>query len=321
MPVLTNLNNEMNVINRRIVKAMLRQAQEQMPDVPVAPVDSDVNQNYLSLMKSLTTILLSLREMFAYRFGIQPEGEAEYEEYDFGDEQSFIDPFQASEQGSVQGSVQGSQFSYAPFGSQGSQASAPVPVRALSQVSAPEVLFGYPRQRQEGLSQYSEPRRAEQSIQENIDYARGNSVVLNSLTREVVNCQFLVEELPFNQLSKIQKQKLKVIIVKINKVKRVINIGVAKPIYTKLNKIINRITSSLTSEGSASEFIPRTEDEIAPVEGDELIGYGRVASGVICGSTTSVYGAGRKHRLLNPAMYNSHNVNSMFVHSLAKRNN
>jgi len=323
MPQLTHLNNEMNVINRRIVKSMMRQATIQAPDVPVAPVDSDVNQNYLSLMKSLTTILLSLREMFAYRFGIQPEGEAEYEEYDFGDEQSFIDPFQASEQGSVQGSVQGSQFSYAPFGSQGSQASAPVPVRALSQVSAPEVLFGYPRQRQEGLSQYSEPRRAEQSIQENIDYARGNSVVLNSLTREVVNCQFLVEELPFNQLSKIQKQKLKVIIVKINKVKRVINIGVAKPIYTKLNKIINRITSSLTSEGSASEFIPRTEDEIAPVEGDELIGYGRVASGVICGSTTSVYGAGRKHPMLSPAMFAAHNVNNVnanFDYSLQKRN-
>jgi len=321
MPTLLHLNNEMNVINKRLVKSMLRQATAQMPDVPAPPIDSDISVNYMSLMKSLTTILLSLREMYAYRFGIQPEGEADYEEYDFGDEQSFIDPFQASEQGSVQGSVQGSegsQFSYAPFGS---QASAPVPVRALSQASAPEVLFGYPRQRQEGLSQYSEPRRAEQSIQDNIDYARGNSVVLNSLTREVVNCQFLVEELPFNQLSKIQKQKLKVIIVKINKVKGVINIGVSKPIYTKLNKILTRIASSLTSEGSASEFLLRTEGEIAPVESNELIGFGRVASGVICGSTTSVYGAGRKHRLLNPAMYNSHNVNSMFVHSLSKRNN
>jgi hypothetical protein len=309
----------MNVINKRLVKSMLRQAQEQMPDVPVAPIDSDVSVNYMSLMKSLTTILLSLREMYAYRFGIQPEGEADYEEYDFGDAQSFIDPFQASEQGSVQGSVQGSegsQFSYAPFGS---QASAPVPVRALSQASErPEVLFGYPRQ---NLSQYSEPQRGEQSIQENIDYARGNSIVLNSLTREVVNCQFLVEELPFEQLSKIQKQKLKVIIVKINKVKGVISVGVARPIYTKLNKILTRIATSLTSEGSASEFLPRTEDEIAPVESNELIGFGRVASGRICGSTTSVYGAGRKHRLLNPAMYNSHNVNSMFVHSLSKRNN
>jgi hypothetical protein len=316
MPELTHLNNEMNVINKRLVKSMLRQAQVQMPDVPVAPVDSDVSVNYMSLMKSLTTILLSLREMFAYRFGIQPEGEADYEEYDFGDEQSFIDPFQASE-GSVQGSVQGSegsQFSYAPFGS---QASAPVPVRALSQASAPEVLFGYPRQ---NLSQ-SEPRRAEQSIQDNIDYARGNSVVLNSLTREVVNCQFLVEELPFEQLSKIQKQKLKVIIVKINKVKGVINIGVSKPIYTKLNKILTRIASSLTSEGSTTEFLLRTEDEMAPVESNELIGFGRVASGRICGSTTSVYGAGRKHPMLSPAMFAAHNVNQLFSHSLAKRNN
>jgi len=51
--------------------------------------------------------------------------------------------------------------------------------------------------------------------------------------------------------------------------------------------------------------LPRTEGEIAPVEGDELIGYGR------------------KHRnkMLSPAMFASHNVNQLFSYSLAKRNN
>jgi hypothetical protein len=328
MPQLLHLNGEMTKINKRLVKAIIKQTTAQMPDVPPVPVDSDVSVNYMSLMKSLTTILLSLREMYAYRFSIQPEGEADY--FDLPD-------LPVGEEGSEFSGLQSqgqSEMSYAPFGSQGSQASSGIPFYRrgspqASEYSQPQAsvysqpqgsTVGRPSTRWEGLSQLSEPRRAEQSIQDNIAYARGNSVVLNSLTREVVNCQFLVEELPFEQLSKIQKQKLKVIIVKINKVKGVINIGVSKPIYIKLNKILTRIASSL-GEGSASEFLLRTEDEIAPVESNELIGFGRVASGVICGSTTSVYGAGKKHQMLSPAMFAAHNVNSMFVHSLSKRNN
>jgi hypothetical protein len=327
--VLTHLNGDMNRINKRLVKAMLKQAQDQMPDVPPVPVDSDVNQNYLSLMKSLTTILLSLREMYAYRFGLIPEGEADFE-YDlpdlpegFGEEGSEFSGLQS----------QASQMSYAnPFGSQASVASSGQPFyrrgspqasiysqpqsSVYSQPQGPQSVYsqpqstvGKPSTRWEGLSQLSEPTRDEQRIQENIDIANAgaNSVMLNSLTREVVNCQFLVEELPFNQLSKIQKQKLKVIIVKIDKVKRVISVGTAKPIYIKLNKILSDIASSLTSEGSASEFIPRTEGEIASVEGDALIGYGR------------------KHRMLSPSMYNAHNydpynVNCNFKYNQSKRN-
>jgi len=319
--VLTHLNGDMQKINKRVVKAMLKQVQEQNPDVPPVAVDSDVSVNYLSLMKSLTTILLSLREMYAYRFGLIPEGEADFE-YDlpdlsegFGEEGSQFSGLQS----------QASQMSYAnPFGSQASVASSGQPFyrRGSPQASiysqpqssvysqpqpaqSQQSSIGRPSTRWEGLSQLSEPTRDEERIQENIAFAQGNSVVLNSLTREVVNCQFLVEELPFEQLSKIQKQKLKVIIVKINNVKKVISVGTARPIYTKLNKILSRIATSLGSEGSTSEFLPRTEEEIAPVERDELIGYGR------------------KHRnkMLSPAMFASHNVNSMFVHSLSKRNN
>jgi len=312
MPTLLHLNNDQNVINRRIVKAMMRQVAEQTPDVPAPPVDSDVSVNYLSLMKSLTTILLSLREMYAYRFGVQPEGEGDFE-YDLPDLPEGFGEEEGSQFSGLQS--QASQMSYAPFGSQqGSVYSQPVSsvASAVSQpffrrdVNSPATsIYSQPvsMPRQEGLSQYSEPRRAEQSIQENIAFSQGNSIVLNSLTREVVNCQFLVEELPFEQLSKIQKQKLKVIIVKINKVKGVINIGTARPIYNKLNKILSRIASSLGSEGSTSEFLLRTEEEIAPVESNELIGYGR------------------KHHMLSPAMYSQHNVNSLFSHSLAKRNN
>lgn len=314
MPLLTHLNNDMNRINKRVVKAMLKQAQVQMPDVPVPPVDSDVNVNYLSLMKSLTNILMNLRELYAYRFGVQAEGEVD--EFDLPE----ISDISGSEFSGLQSQAsQGSQASYAPFGSQASSVSAPFfrrGVNSLSSVysqpgSQASSSTGQPSSRygQERLSQYSEPRRNEQSIEENIIYAQGNSIVLNSLTKEVVNSQFLVETLPFAQLSKIQKERLKRIIVKINKVKGVISIGISRPIYTKLNKIISNIQTALKvgGEGDTSEFLLRTEEEMPPVEGDELIGFGR------------------KHRLLSPAMYNAHNfnpynVNANFAYNQAKRN-
>jgi len=115
--------------------------------------------------------------------------------------------------------------------------------------------------------------------------------------------------MPFAQLSKIQKERLKMIIVKINKVKNVISIGISRPIYTKLNKIISRILSELQEggEGDTSEFLLRTEEQMAPVEGNELIGFGR------------------KNRLLSPAMFNAHNydpynVNCNFAYNQRKRN-
>jgi hypothetical protein len=265
-------------------------------------------------MKSLTNILMNLRELYAYRFGIQAEGEVD--EFDLPELGDFPDG------SSVSSGLSGlqSQASYAPFGSQASSVSAPF-VRpgmispASSVYSQPgsqaSSSTGQPSSRygQERLSQYSEPRRNEQSIEENIIYAQGNSIVLNSLTKEVVNSQFLVETLPFAQLSKIQKERLKKIIVKINKVKGVISIGISRPIYTKLNKILNNITTALKvgGEGDTSEFLLRTQEEMAPAEGDELIGFGR------------------KRRLLSPAMYNAHNfnpynVNCNFAYNQAKRN-
>lgn len=317
MPILTHLNNDQNRINKRIVKAMMRQITEQQPDVPPPPVDSDINQNYLSLMKSLTTILLNLRELYAYSFGFQgePEGEVDYFE--------LPDIPEGSEFSGLQSQVsqgQASQGSYAPFGSQASSVSQPfirpgmrtpassvysVPASQVSSsIGQPSSRYGQPAQRQERLSQYDEPRREEQSIFERAEFASKNPLVLNSLSKEVVNSQFLVEIIPFAQLSKIQKEKLKMTIVKINKVKGIINIGISKPIYIKLNKIISNILTTLKSggEGSSSEFLLRTEEEMAPVEGNELIGFGR------------------KHRMLSPAMYNAHNVNANFAYNQAKRN-
>jgi hypothetical protein len=201
MPELLHLNGEMNKINRRIVKAQLRQAQEQMPDIPPLPTDSNINQNYISLMKSFTNILMTLRELYWYRFSSQPEGEADEDD----------DLTEGSQASSGLSGFQ-SQASYAPFGSQQSVASSVSQPFYRRGVNSPESsVYSQPvsSRQSERLSQYSEPRRNEQSIEENLIYAQGNSIVLNSLSREVVNSQFLVETMPFAQLSKIQKERLK----------------------------------------------------------------------------------------------------------------
>jgi hypothetical protein len=318
MPILTHLNNDMNRINKRIVKAQMRQITEQIPDVPAPPVDSDVNQNFMSLMKSLTNILMNLREMYWYRFGVQPEGDADYE-YDLPDVSDLSDSQASSGLSGLQSQrSQASSVYSQPISSVASSVSQPFYRRGVASPassvysqpvsSAASSSIGRLSSR-EGLSQYSQPRRDEESIISNVNYAQANALVINSLTKEVVNAQFLVEELIFGQLSKVQKQSLKQIIVKINKVKGIINTGVAKPIYIKLNKIISRILSSLkeTGEGTASEFLLNTEQSIPPDAYDPLIGNGR------------------KNRLLCPAMYNSHqfnprNVNDNFCYNLAKRN-
>jgi len=311
MPILTNLNNDQNRINKRIVKAMLRQAQEQMPDVPPPPVSSDVTQNYLTLMKSLSNILINLQEIYMSRFALQAEGEADY--FD-------LPELEGSEASSGLSGLQ----SYAPFGSQASSVSQPFFRRGVA--SPPSSVYSQPVSRlssssgqpssrygQERLSQYSEPRREEESI---LSAARGPnsfiSLVLNSLSKEIINAKFLAEIISFGQLSKIQKQKLKQIIVRINKVKRYISTGISKPLYVNLNSVIKLIEQGLSSEGQASEFLLRTEAEMPPEQTGEI---------------EALAGSGRygKHRMLSPAMFASHqfnprNVNANFAYNLAKRN-
>lgn len=326
MPILTHLNNDQNRINKRINKAALRQASMQMPDVPPPPVNSDVNQNYLALMKSLSNILINLQEIYMSRFALQAEGEADY--FDLPELGDFPDG------SSVSSGLSGlqSQASYAPFGSQASSVysqpvssvasavSAPffrrgVNSPATSVYSQPVSSIGQPSSRygQERISQYSEPRREEESIQSAL---RGPnsfiSLVLNSLSKEIINAKFLAEIIPFGQLSKIQKQKLKQIIVRINKVKGFIKTGISKPLYVNLNSVIKLIEQGLSSEGQASEFLLRTEAEMPPEQAGEI---------------EALAGSGRygKHRMLSPAMFASHqfnprNVNANFAYNQAKRN-
>jgi hypothetical protein len=344
MPVLTHLNNDQNRINKRIVAAMLKQAQVQMPDVPAPPVDSDVNQNYLALMKSLSNILINLQEIYVSRFAALPEGEVD--EFDLPELGDFPDG------SSVSSGLSGlqSQASYAPFGSQASSVYSQPVSSVASAVSAPffrrgvnspaSSVYSQPvsqvssstgrpssRYGQERLSQYSEPRRNEQSVESAI---RGPnqfiSLVLNSLSKEIVNAKFLVEIISFGQLSKIQKQKLMRLMVRINKVKDVIKTGIGKPIYSNLNSVFKLIQDNLSSEGnmpitdqagnkirdlSSTEFLLNTASTMPPEQVGEIEAF---------------QGAGRsKHRMLSPMMYNAHNfnpynVNANFSYNLAKRN-
>lgn len=133
-----------------------------------------------------------------------------------------------------------------------------------------------------------------------------SSLVLNSLTKEIINAKFLAEAIPFSQLTKIQKQNLKQIMVRIGKVMGVIRTGISKPIYVNLQAVLKLIQSGLKSEGDAQEFLLRTQEEMPPEQAGEI---------------EALQGAGlRKHRLLSPALFNAHNVNDNFLYSLSKRN-
>jgi hypothetical protein len=302
MPKLLHLNGLDNKINKRIVKHMIKQATEQLPDVPAPAISEDVTQNYISLMKSLSFIILNMDENQMRRFGYVPEGEAgsegEFEEYQFGDG--------------------GSEASYASFGIPGGSSEGSA---YGSEIANPRINPPYPLRspsQSERLSQYPEPRRPEQSM-ESLIYNNNAFLDISGLSKEIINAEYLVEVIPFSQLTKIQKQKLKQKIVQLNTKGRILNRGATMPIYRRLQSLIRTINSQLKKggEGDSSEFLPRTEEEMPPEE------VGVFGAGHICGSTTSVYGAARKHRLLSPAMYLLHNpsdVNANFAYSLAKRN-
>ena len=271
---------------------MIKQASQYLPDVPPPAISEDVTQNYIALMKSLSYIILNMDENQMRRLAHIGEGEAEFEEYQFGDgesEASFGIP-----SGSSEGSAYGSEIA-------NPRINPPYPLRSPSQ--------------SERLSMYEEPRRAEQSMESLIINNR-DYLDIAGLNKEIINAEYLADEIPFAQLTKIQKQKLKQKIVQLNTKDRVISRGITSPVYRRLQPLIRKINSQLKQggEGDSSEYIPRTQEEMPPEE------VGVFGAGHICGSTTSVYGAARKHRLLSPAMYNAHNVNDNFAYSLAKRN-
>jgi hypothetical protein len=350
MPELLHLNGIDNKIKRKINKAALRQATVLLPDVPPPGISEDVTVNYTALMKSLSNILINLQEVYMSRFQLQFEGEADYD-YDEPDgsqssrasSESGFSPAQSIRSRSSQASDSGSDFSYASINSHvsGHNPNMPRPVHlrfrdddsssgsstsgssssgssssgssssgssssGSSSASSSMPSFMLPGQ----APSREEERLAREDRQQNNPFS---SLVLNSLTREIINAKFLAEAIIFSQLTKIQKQNVKQIMVRIGKVMGVIRTGISKPIYVNLQSVLKLIQSGLKSggEGDAQEYLLRTQEEMPPEQAGEI---------------EALQGAGigmgmRKHRLLSPALYNAHNVNQNFVYSLAKRNN
>jgi len=103
-----------------------------------------------------------------------------------------------------------------------------------------------------------------------------------------------------------------------------------KPFENNFLEIVKILFGGLQSEGSLLNIANRTVNEIKASNAlkpeDEQ--FRDEGAGRICGSTLSVYGAGRKNRLLSPAMYRAHqgesfvfpNVNQLFTLNQARRN-
>ena len=346
-----NMDDSQNKVNKRIVKHMLKQATEFLPDIPPPAVSEDVATNYNGLVKSLNNILLNLQEIYVYQFNRQPEGEADYPYEEEEDETEYGPEWGVGSEGLSEGSYHPSRVSYASIGSgrkkkragarrAGSEGS------ELTMMSVPSVAsqpFYRPRdvRSEASSSRASEPFfRARDVMSELTDPYMGLEepsipegrrkhesplhnpyvpLLLNNLTRETVNAKFYAEQLNFSQLTKIQKQKIKHLLVRIDKPMRLITrIRELRPVSVNLVELLNMIKDTMTSEGSSQEYIPRTEAEMPQEAIGELEGFA-YGGGRICGSTTSVFGAG-KRKLLSPAMYNAHNVNQNFNYSLSKRN-
>jgi hypothetical protein len=329
---------------------MLKQATEYLPDVPPPVVSEDVSTNYNGLMKALNNILINLQEIYVQEFHSYPEGEADYPYSEDGTE------YGSEWETGSQASYNPSEVSYASIGSgrkkkakKGSARPVRIPAPSarsesgseLTMESVPSVASAVSHPfyrardvRSEPSSVYSQPvssfgysedplagyENPFEEVGRKPYHPSYIPLLMNSLTREVVNAKFYVEALNFSQLTKLQKQSIRKILVRIDKPLRIIrNVREMKPITVSLGEVLSTINNNLVSEGSASMYIPRTEAEIPqePIRELEAFAYG---GGRICGSTTSMYGAARKHRLLSPAMYNLHNVNDNFAYSLAKRN-
>jgi hypothetical protein len=103
-----------------------------------------------------------------------------------------------------------------------------------------------------------------------------------------------------------------------------------KPFENNFLEIVKILFGGLQSEGSMFNVADRTIREIRASNAlkpeDEQ--FRDEGAGRICGSTTSVFGAGRKNRLLSPAVYRAHqgeafvypNVNQLFILNQARRN-
>jgi hypothetical protein len=291
MPVLKNLNDLDMKINKRIVKAMRQQASVLLPDIPPDAQPMDVTSNFTALLKSIQYLTILMEEI-----NIDAEqAKSAWEEVNFDDDG-------VSSLGSQLGSIPSS--------------------RSSSSSSAA-------------------------SLTGNLDFTRVyndpstrnfNSNKYSVISKEAINIKFYTKALEgmFSSLTKPQIETLKKTIVK-----SIHALSISKNIFknTDVEKQLVPIEKILTetyvsifgqlkgSEGDPTEHVHRIQHELGLSnvndEDESSVGSGR-----ICGSTLSVYGAGRKNRLLSPAVYRAHqgeafvypNTNQLFTYNLAKRN-
>ena len=337
MPLLRHLDKSQQKINKRITKALLKQYSQALPDNPLT---SSANEGFDKLMTSLQYILILFDEIDQDR-SIYVKNQLDYEEYeedsDEGSESGSDDGSSASSSIlsgfhriplSVRSRSSGSTLSgFLPrslrSGSASSVYSAPISAssasRAPSSVSSsshtPSALTS-----RRGLHNYSRPVLHETGL-------------ITQILREIITAtsayKSMEGQIPL--LDKIKKVNLRktldAIAQKYSVIHDTTHFVVDEelsdrliPFGTRFEKLYRAIQGELQqSEGASLQQIPSFERGTPDPNAEE--GAGRIS-----GSTMSVFGAGRKHRLLSPAMYNAHNgmiypnVNQLFLHNLEKRN-
>jgi hypothetical protein len=297
MPILKHLNNLDMKINKRITKAMRKQASVLLPDVPPQAQPTDVTSNFTSLLKSIQYLTILMEEINIDA----SQAKSAWEQVNFNNDDGSV-----SSLGSQLGSIPSSRSS------------------ASSSSAA--------------------------SLSGNLDFTRVyndpssrnfNSNKYSVISKEAINIKFYTKALEgmFSYLTKPQIATLKKSIVK-----SIHALGISRnlfkntdvdkqldPIEKILGDTYTSIFGQLKSEGDPFSQVPRLSQELGlpSIESnDESSAGSDSGAGRICGSTLSVYGAGRKNRLLSPAVYRAHqgeafiypNTNQLFTYNLAKRN-
>ena len=269
---------------------MRKQASVLLPDVPPQAQPADVTSNYTALLKSIQYLTILMEEI-----NIDAEqAKSAWEEVNFGDD------------GSV--SSLGSNLASIPSSASSSSADSLTGNLDFTRV------YNDPSSRNFNSNKYS------------------------IISKEAINIKFYTRALEgmFSSLTKPQIASLKKSMVKsIHAMAVSRNLFKNTDVDKQLDPIDKILTQTYTSifgqikgtEGEPTEYVRRIQHELGLSnvnEGEES----SVGSGHISGSTLSVYGAGRKNRLLSPAVYRAHqgeafvypNVNQLFTLNQARRN-
>jgi hypothetical protein len=343
MPLLRHLDKSQQKINRRVTKALLKQYSQDLPDNPLT---TSAKEGFDKLMTSLQYILILFdeidqdRSIYARKRGYLEEEE---EDSDEGSDSGSDDGSASSVSGSTLSGFY--RYPHSVQSSRGSTLSGFLP-RSLRSGSLGSSVYSAPISASLGsrapssASSASSVSSAPSSLtnptnftarKQNIPYLSETGII-SQLLREIITAtsayKSIEGQIPL--LDKIKKVNLRKTLDAIAQKYSVIHSDTAyshdedlsdrlRPFGTRFEKLYKAIEGELRqSEGASLQQIPSFERGTPDPNAE---GAGRIS-----GSTMSVFGAGRKHRLLSPAMYKAHNgmiypnVNQLFLHNLEKRN-